>query len=702
MALQYGLNNAVDFESSKIMMFASIYSRTMGQPMDKTQLWYPLDGKSGLERAQEYAASTSAYVGQEIAVVDVTYEEDGTTVKGTSVTFYGIQDAAGTLKELGSKPVGDGKSIDVAADGTVSIHGFGDLTNDQVGYLPRIKKVVDIAAAEGVEEVSHLEIEWVPVSDVVKGDGNSVTTVTNADASVNVTDDAEEGFEGHKYKVRANISAAEGNELELKDDGLFVAVPVPEYTIKKTAPAEGTYITTYDLQKDGENVAEQIAVTDYSVSVVTNDITDDSVAKHYKFYQLGKEIAHIDIPKDMIIKSGTVGTVTEADKPYEGAIIGDKYIDLVLNITGGEEQHLYIEAKDLVDIYTAEDTDSVDMTVDGTAISATIKISAKEGNALAVLTGEGEKGLYVAPPTIPAIVAEDSNSIDFTVSGDDGHTITAKVKLASGVLNNNAISEFDDGLFVAPQIANIVAPGSTEETSTDTIDVIKALETTSTYGTIFVPTKASVVTPTGLDKAIAASKKVNQYQYTYNDTTKEWTQSTVEVSLPTALVPARVDKNAAGDITGGIAGLLTPEEKNKLAALVIGEGGGVEISGTINADNVVGLVSKVAETVTGSGEGQLAIEAGAQVNKIEGISLPDAVLAIDEHKTISVPYADKEVVDGITTRTSGVVKGSDGENKIDFVDGVGEVNSLNVNKLVQTAGDILILDGGTATTNIGG
>ena len=128
MALNYGINNAVDFDSSKIMMFASIYSRTMGQPMDKTQLWYPLDGKTGYERACEYAATTSAYVGQELAVVDVVYEEDGTTVRSTSVKFYGIQDANGTLKELGAIPVGDESTIEVDTEGKISLKGVADLT----------------------------------------------------------------------------------------------------------------------------------------------------------------------------------------------------------------------------------------------------------------------------------------------------------------------------------------------------------------------------------------------------------------------------------------------------------------------------------------------------------------------------------------------------------------------------------------------
>lgn len=148
MALQYGLNNAVDFASSKIMMFASIYSRTMGQPMDKTQLWYPLDGKTAFERAKEYAASTSAYVGQEIAVVDVEYDTDGTTVKNTKAKIYVIQDAAGNLQELGQTSdlnaldarvqtieeffkTAEGETLDKALDTLIEIQKYVDEHGDE-------------------------------------------------------------------------------------------------------------------------------------------------------------------------------------------------------------------------------------------------------------------------------------------------------------------------------------------------------------------------------------------------------------------------------------------------------------------------------------------------------------------------------------------------------------------------------------------
>lgn len=55
----------------------------------------------------------------------------------------------------------------------------------------------------------------------------------------------------------------------------------------------------------------------------------------------------------MVVKSGEVKTVEVADEPYEGAVVGDKYIDIV--IANATNDHIYIPVNDLVDTYTAGD-----------------------------------------------------------------------------------------------------------------------------------------------------------------------------------------------------------------------------------------------------------------------------------------------------------------------------------------------------------
>lgn len=82
------------------------------------------------------------------------------------------------------------------------------------------------------------------------------------------------------------------------------------------------------------------------------------------------------------------------------------------------------------------------------------------------------------------------------------------------------------------------------------------------------------------------------------------------------------------------------------------------------------------------------VESGANVNVLEVIKLNGVALNISE-KAVNIPLAGEN---------AGVVVSSSAENKVSVAaDGSMEVNNINVNKLVQTDGDVLVLDGGNAT-----
>lgn len=100
--------------ASALMTFDKSFSRSNGQPLDSTELFY------SKAAAEAYAATDVAYVGQKVVVIE-------TTGDVTKVTHYGIE-ANNSLKELGSSPVGDEKSIVVAENGTISLKGVTGLT----------------------------------------------------------------------------------------------------------------------------------------------------------------------------------------------------------------------------------------------------------------------------------------------------------------------------------------------------------------------------------------------------------------------------------------------------------------------------------------------------------------------------------------------------------------------------------------------
>ena len=97
----------------------------MGQfPLDMSSVYYDFDS------LKAYAESGAiAYVGQVVSLVDEL---------NNKVTVYSIQDTNGTLKEVGTVPVGDTKTIKVAATATISLAGIDELVyteQDESGQI---------------------------------------------------------------------------------------------------------------------------------------------------------------------------------------------------------------------------------------------------------------------------------------------------------------------------------------------------------------------------------------------------------------------------------------------------------------------------------------------------------------------------------------------------------------------------------------
>lgn len=150
--------------------------------------------------------------------------------------------------------------------------------------------------------------------DKVKLDNLSAGTVAGlipVDATIVIAD----GEEGTKT-IGVQVSKVEGNTIEIEDDGLYVAKDNTEYAIEKLGDAAEGYSATYRLKKTVDGSSSYVG-------------------------------AEINIPKDLVVQSGSVKTVTEDDQPYVGAKVGDTYIELILN--DAEASHIYIPTSGLID-----------------------------------------------------------------------------------------------------------------------------------------------------------------------------------------------------------------------------------------------------------------------------------------------------------------------------------------------------------------
>lgn len=125
------------------------------------------------------------------------------------------------------------------------------------------------------------------------------------------------------------------------DGGTFT---VPSFTVDKAGHVVKAANKTVTLPTQ----------TDYSVEVVKNDSSE--YASSYTFKQLGKDLATINIPKDMVVSAGAVIDVADnqikvSDDP-ETYLPAGKYIELTIANTNGDK--IYIPVKDLVDVYTSQ------------------------------------------------------------------------------------------------------------------------------------------------------------------------------------------------------------------------------------------------------------------------------------------------------------------------------------------------------------
>lgn len=206
---------------------------------------------------------------------------------------YMIANEAGTLIKLAA----------TTATGDLA----GDVATLQGQVADLIAKVGK--AAEGEVAATGLYKE---IADVLAIANGKVASVAAADKSITI------GGSATEPTVKVTIASGDDNALSLAADGLKVVIPevtVPEYSIKKLDAATEGMSASYQLTKDGAVVG-----------------------------------AVIDIPKDMVVKSGSVQTFAAGELPA-GVPEAGTYIVLVL--ANATSDKLYIKVDDLIEYVTS-------------------------------------------------------------------------------------------------------------------------------------------------------------------------------------------------------------------------------------------------------------------------------------------------------------------------------------------------------------
>lgn len=213
------------------------------------------------------------------------------------------------LSSSSTNPV-QNKVINTALGNKVDkVSGKGLSTND---YTTTEKNKL-----AGIEAQANKTVVDTSLSD---SSNNPLSNSTVA-AELLILKNAIENVDDRKVEIQTGKGLSTNdftNTYKTKLDNLDTNLSSKNVTVEKLGTAETGYLASYIIKQNGTQVGSTI-----------------------------------NIPKDYLVKSGSVKTVTAANTPVSGYVVGDKYIDLVINTktNDGTDSHLYIKVTDLVDTH---------------------------------------------------------------------------------------------------------------------------------------------------------------------------------------------------------------------------------------------------------------------------------------------------------------------------------------------------------------
>ena len=542
-----------------------------------------------------------------------------TLVADSKCEAYMISNEAGTLIKLASTTASGDLASDVAT-----------LQGQVADLISKVGK-----AAEGEISATGLYALIDEVKALAEG---KVASVGAADRSVTI------GGTATEPTVGVAISADGGNALSLAADGLKVTIPevtIPEYSLKKLDAATAGMSASYQLTKDGTGIG-----------------------------------AVIDIPKDMMVKSGSVQTYEAGSLPA-GVTEAGTYIVLVLNDTA--ETKLYINVGNLIEYVTSgsaegdmvfvnidPQTHKVTATItDGTvteaklhadvkaklakAVSAVQEIESGTANGTIAVDGTNVAvhGLQDAAYATVASLNETAQSKVNTAKGellgteaddDTKETIRGARKLAE----SSAASALDDAkTYVGTEIGKLVLNDTAEAKK-----LVSAVKQEN--GKITVTRRALVADDipeigmskiSGLPAALAAKQDTVAFDGEYSASNKAATVSTVNSAV--AAIVSNGKDVAADDTIKGAKLYADSKSSDALDAakayadgLVTGDSGVTKRVETLEGKVDVPKVSTAIATAKNE-----AIAAAATASDTKDIAIKTAILGEENYaQTVKSAY----------------------------------------------------------------
>ena len=733
---KYNLDNYLEKDG---LGFPLNFRRGNPNPLDNSSVW------NSLAAAQNYAQTDpTAYVGQILSVVNYTAavtDEEGAVVtpSQSTVEVYYIKDEAGALEPVGTSPVGDEGTITVAEDGTVSLYGIAGLAltrEDEDGETVNITyqplyvngKLTWVEPSATTVEGLATEIEGLKtrisaletavgdaesglVKDVadnadaidaintkigeVADDKTVVEMIADAQAAATYDDtdikadiEALEGLIGEdsvavqvskeaeratgiEAGLRTDVDAIKGDYLKASDTKDLTDADAAQ--VERIAALEGTIVGLsgamhFEGVVESDPTAEEFDVAGYEKGDVVIFGNKEYVFNESKFVEFGDVSAQAEAITDL---TGRMDDAEDAIESLQGAV------DEINHAENGILAQANAYADSLAENYDAAGTaeEKVNALANGAVADNTAAIDALE--KLVGTTPVAEQIITVADKKVDKVDGSrlmtdaEGTKLEGIAEGANVNVIDT-VDEAQFSIENKHLTLLDIAMGKVTGLSDALAgkvdkvEGSRLLTSDEATKLEKLV--LGTNGEVSVSGKVAAGNVDGLDAWITARAGTLEglSENNLSDTLLEKLNGIVAGAQVNFIDSVSGEFNVAGKNleVNAIA-------QEKITGLVDA------LAGKVDAEEGYRLISEIElERIS-------KIESGAQVNKIEGVKVGDTLLEIVD-KVVTIPaYAG--------------LKSSDAENKVAIAaDGVMEVNSINVNKLVQTDGEYLVLNGGAA------